>query len=328
MIEEPKFDIKAITTTSILVAIAVMFAVSMFLVPFLRVGIMFISIPIIIIGIKFDLKMQIIATVLLGLITLILEPIYAINVVTSAGILGIVQGYFIKQKRTNSEVIFFGTLASFFGLIVYLYVLNSLANINMLEDIKNIINDVFSDMGAIYRNSNMLSKTDTMTLLQVFDKTKSILILMIPTTFLLTSFMYSIINFLVARVILLKLKLPVRKTKFKDFRIGKQGKLILLSVFFVVAIMALIDVENQNIYIINFSSILILLLQINGFALLWYFTEIKSNTVALRIFSVLLFIFAPLLGGPLETIIRFSVVLFGLTDIFYDFRKRYIEKHR
>lgn len=327
MKKEPKdLDVKALTSVSLLVAIAVIFALVIFFIPFLQVIMFIISLPIIIIGVKFDVKLQIAGTIVLFLFLLILQPIYAVNVITTAGILGIVQGYLIKNNKKNSEVILFGTLVSFFGLIAYLYVLNGITGVNILEDTKIMLNDSFVELGNLYQNSNILPEEDMDSLMQMFNQTKDVLVMLIPTTLVLMSFVTSLLNFLVARAVLIKLNLNVSKTKFKDFRISKQGRLILFSVIFVVTVMSLIDMANQTIYIVNFTSILVLLFQINGFALIWYVSDYKTNTVALRVISVLLFIFAPLLGSFAESIVRYGILLFGIIDIFYDFRTKHLEK--
>lgn len=317
------WDAKAITTVSILMAISVIISIIIFMMPFLSILMFLVSIPIIIIGIKFDLKMQLVGTSLLALLLLIIEPSFAINVITSAGFIGIIQGYLIKKEKKASEVILYGSLAYFFGLLISIYLINILANLDILDYFRESLNEMTLDVGNMYRDSDVLSESETSQLLTMLEQTKNMLTMLLPTILFLTSLVSSVINFVIARAVLVRLKFSVSKSKFKDFRIGVQGKNTLYITLLVVMLVSLIDTEKQSLYIMNFSSLVLILFLTNGLSLIWHIADLKPNTKSLKILTLVsLFIIAPLMGGIIEMIIRYGIVTIGIADIFYDFRSK------
>ncbi len=317
---------KELTTAAIFTAISVVLALSLYFVPILQVLMPIVSIPIIIIGVKLDIKMQVLSVIALGLIIIIIDPIYAMQILLSTSILGIVQGYLISKKSSISKVLIYGACAHFLGQLAYFYIFNFILDINILEELKVMIEVTFKEVITVFESTDEFSKSEIKQSLATLVNTKDRMLLAIPSMLLIVSFVTSTITFIFAKVIFKRINLPMRMTKFKDFRIDSTGKLVIVCTFLIVTAVGIIDPNNQDGLVSNYITILMMVLQVNGIALLWYSSEKKPNKQLLRISSVLLFVFSPLAGGIIELIVKLGFAVVGLSDIFYDFRKKTTEK--
>lgn len=276
------------------------------------------SIPIIICGIKCKSKYQFIGLIGVTILLSMTGLINSILFLCTAGILGIVQGYLFSRKKATSVIVFLGTVALFFGGIIQLYLFQLIFDINIISDMKDGINLGVSTASKIIGTFNL---ENTVVSKSFFRDLKQIMIMLIPITLLLSSLIFSLINTLVTRAILCRINLSVNQTTFKDFRINSKGRLVLLSITFTIIFFSFIDKSNSLIYMINYFFTFYLLMLVNGFTLIWFITEKKSNVILIRIGLVTVFLIAPLLGVLIGSIVRFAYVIIGFLDIFFDFRK-------
>ncbi len=318
---------KDLTLAGILTGLSVVIALSMFAFPLLQLLMPLVSIPIIIIGVKLNLKLQLLSVLALTSLLMIMDPIYAVQITLSASALAVIQGYLLKQKSAISKVIFYGACGHFLGQLGYFYIINFALDINVIEELKVMINMTFEEVMVVMKTTTNFSETEINDGLLSFAQTKDRMLLLIPSMLVIVSFISSTVTYLFAHLIFSRIQLPISKGKFENFRIGMTGKLIMTTTFVVVTLVGLLDPVNNEIYISNYLTIIMMILQVNGLALLWYTSKNKANKSFLRISTLLLFIFSPIAGGFIELIVKLGFAFLGLVDIFYDFRKKYEEKN-
>lgn len=313
---------KSITTAALMVALSILISYIMYLLPFFQGFMFLIGLPIVVLGVKYDLKIQLLAALALGLLMAIIDPLYSVMIVTLICPMGILQGVLIKKKFKPSQIIFFGAIAFIFGLLIMLYLLQLVFDTSLINELKLSFDIAIEEMKVLYDNANFMSEEDMNQLFVMFEQSKDLVVILLPTVFAFYGLVSSIGSFILSRIILKKLRMPVALTKFKDFRIDKNARNTMMIVLIVVTIASYIDKLNSTFYILNAMMVLILVLQINGLSLLWYLTEKHPNRKAMRISIIILFVISPLFGGIIEIIVRYGISAIGFIDMYFDFRTR------
>jgi len=313
---------KTLTTTAMLVALSTVLALLIYIVPIVQFLLFLIAIPLVIVGVKFGIKVHALALLVFGVLMTVLNPLYSIILICIIGPLSISQGYLMHQKKTASETIFFGSIATFFGVVGILYLMNGLLNVNLVNEFKFIVDSTMDQVKTFYENSNLLNESELSEMTTILDDMKSTITMLLPSTIAMFAFFNSLFCFLMSRKIMKRLNIIIKYKRFMDFRIDKQGRLMALVALGVVTVLALIDKNNMSFYVFNFMIVFVLGLQINGAALVWYLSDKHPNRKALRIMFIILFILSPLLGSVVELVVRYGLAVVGLLDMYIHFRHK------
>lgn len=311
---------KELTTAALMVALSIILALIMYIVPFLQVFVFLVGLPIVLLGVKFDFKLQLLATVALGFLMAILDPFYGLSLVLTVAPMSILQGLFIKQKRKNSHVIFAGTIAAIFGFLSMIYLVQLFLDLNVIQEMTQMFDSSLEDIKVLYASTNLLSDGEMSQVFDMMGQMKDVMLVLIPSAVGIYAFVMSLGSFIFSRLILNRMKLSVSSSKFSDFRIDKTARNTLMIVLFVVVAASYIDKSNMTFYILNAMSLFIILMQINGFAYTWFLTKEHPNRRAMRMMIVALFIVAPLFGGIIEMIARYGMAGLGFLDMYFNFR--------
>ncbi|MBN2794070.1 MAG: DUF2232 domain-containing protein [Clostridia bacterium] len=311
---------KQLTMTSLMVALSVVLSLIIYFLPILQ-GLMFvISVPLMYIGIQYNIKIHSLGTLAFLLIMMMLDPLYALMILCLVAPLSLIQGFLIKHRKKTSEVIFIGAMGSIFGLLGYVYLTDLVFHLNMIEMLKDMMDEAIAQVGSFY-NKMGIENTETSDYLSMLNQMKDYFVMLMPALVAYFALVSSALSYFFANIIFKRFKVNMPKGKFKDFRMDTHKRFYLVVIMVVVTAAAFIDKENTNFYASNFMSILFILLQINGLALVWYITDQHPNRKALRIITIVLYIIAPIVS-ILDLIIRYGLVAVGFFDMYADFRNK------
>ncbi len=308
---------KTMTTSAIMVALAVVFSLILYLLPFFQFALFLIGIPIIMIGKVADLKMQLVASAAVLLVLGFIDPTFALLVGCIVLPLSIAQGYMLKKDYATSQTIAISSLFMVFGFLGFLYGLDLIFKIDFMSELQLMIDTTVDQTKAVYSTTDM-SQSDLATLYAVLEQTRLMVVMLLPSMVFLYSLFTSIVSFTLSKKILERMNIQIKKSYFKDFRIKKQGRLIIMIVLTMIVLMTFMDKGNETFYVSNFMSIFSLILQINALAFIWYLLEKHPKKKGMRVGVMILYFIAPLIPGL--NLIRYILSILGFADLYIDFR--------
>lgn len=312
---------KRLTTTAMMVALSTTLALALYFLPLIQGLIFLVSIPMTLVGIKYKYKYQGLGFLALIFILLMLDPIYAISTLFMILPLSFAQSYGIIHKKEHSFIIVLTTLGIFFGLITLLWLVQMIFDLNIIRELMATMDLVLEDMKAMYLENGILNAEEEILYLESLEQVTDTFKIMMPSFLLMYSFVNALLAFVVTKALMKPMGMKIKKSYFKDFRINKEKRNMILVVLIVVTLGGILDQSNGEVYLLNFSSILTLIFQINGLALIWFKTENHSNKKALRILTLVAFMVTGFLGG-IGSIFRYGLAILGFLDMYFDFRSR------
>jgi len=312
---------KTLTTAAILIAIAVIISLILYILPIFQFAMFLVGVPIVVLGYKTDIKVQLLASLGLILLSAMLDPAYTMTIGFIVLPLSVLQGHFMHKNKNASETIFVSGLGMVFGFIAFLYSLNMLFNIDIMGEMTTMFDQSIVQVRSFYETMNTLSTAELNEMFAVLTEYKSYMVMMMPAMIILSSFISSTCSFLVSRKILMRMGEPIKKTYFKDFRIQAQGRMVLMIVLGVVTIVSIIDKSSMAYYVLNFMSVFTLIMQINGLAFIWYLSEKHPNKKSMRVIIVIMVLLSSILGA-IAMIMRFVLGLLGFTDMYMNYRNK------
>lgn len=310
---------KSMTTSAILVALAVVFSLALYFIPFIQFALFIIGLPIIVIGKVSGIKMQVLGSIAIILILLFFDPIYAMIVGLVVLPLSLVQGYLLKKEFKSSYVICIGAVVMVFGFLGVLYGLNFIFDIDFMADLELTVDTTIDQMRLLYSNVG-LEKAELQTMYAVLEQTRIAVVLLLPSMLILYAMITSVLSFVLSKHVLKRLGYPIKSALFRDFRIDKQGRLILMIVLGMIILMTFVDPANATFYVSNFMSIFGLILQINALAFIWFLLEKHPKKQSMKVGIIILFILGPIIPGLI--IIRYILSMLGFADLYVDFRAK------
>lgn len=312
---------KTLTTAAILIALAVVINLVLYVLPIFQFALFLVGVPIVILGYKTNIKVQLLASLALVLLTAMLDPAYTLIIALIVLPLSILQGYCFNQKKKASENIFMSGLAMVFGFLGFLYLVNILFNVDMMSELAIMLDQSMIDVRSFYEQINTFSTQELDDMFALISEYKTYIMMMMPALIIMSSFISSLLSFLLSRKILIRMGQPIEKSYFKDFRIQGQGRMVLMVVLGVVTLISIVDKSNMEYYALNFMSVFTMMMQINGLAFIWYLSEKHPNRKSMRTIIVIMIVLSSILG-PIAVIMRFVLGLLGFTDLYMNYRKK------
>lgn len=311
---------KNLTTSAILIALAMVICMIIYYIPLLQIALFLIGVPIVVLGKVTDIRVQAIASLALIILMALIDPIFALLIGLTILPLSVIQGYLLGKNQRVSKVIAYGGVAMVFGMIVFVYGLNALLEIDIIAQFQAIIDLSVDQAKTVYSTIGTLTQDQLTTLYVMLEQMRTTMVQILPAGVMMYALLTSILSFVVSARILKSLKLPVKTRKFKDFRLDSHGRLIMMIVLGVITLMTFIDSANGDFYILNFMPIFNVVLQINALAFIWYLLEKHPSGKGLKIATVVLYITAPLIPGL--HLIRSLLAIVGFVDMYMNFRLR------
>ena len=260
-------------------------------IPFLSLFILIVwPIPIVLTTIKYGPKEAAIVIAIAALINgIFFSPLMGLLAVVGFGFIGFVLGSSVNEELSPIKVLIFTILTVFLSQTLILTI-----SIQFLGfDVNQIINE---SMSAVMGSPQI----DELIMAQLKSVIKSI----IPAVLFISSVLVGVVNYYITMWYINSL--GINKKTFKDIRFWNFPKWI-ISLGILLTLMF-----SQNTILLNFNIILSFFAFIQGFSVGLYFVNKKGN-MFLNILYIFIVFLIPLLP--------FALILVGLVDMWFDFRK-------
>ncbi|MGE8035882.1 hypothetical protein B1B04_21330 [Lysinibacillus sp. KCTC 33748] len=303
----PNNQTKALVQGSMMVAIFTILMLISAYVPFIFiVGLLFAPLPIAWYSANYKRSSSILVVVVGCILTILTSGIIMLPFAFILALLGIVIGSAINQKKSKLYLFMSSGVAVLLSMAIVYVAYVQFANINIISMSTDLLREN-------YEQSNELAKTVTGQVVfqqEQIDAMLKTIELTIPATVTITAFM--------AAFIIITLNLPVLKRlgldvpKFAPFQNMRLPRSILWYYMIVLCINLFVRPEfgsTLDIIVLNVSSILWMLLILQGISFIHYFISKKEMPNAVKWV-------ATLLALPLSSII----ILLGIVDLGFDLR--------
>lgn len=190
----------------LLAAIAIIFAVISAYLPIIGpfVDLLW-PVPIILLGVRHNYKWSILATVVAGLIiSMLIHPIQAVQVVIGLGLIGIVFGYAFSMNFSPQKTILWGGVASLISKAALLGIAMLTTGINPFTMEGEVMAKTMEQMVEAYRVSGM-SAEEFAKMQELLPTMIGIFKIIVPSIFVLAAIVSTFLNFYIAKIVLKKL---------------------------------------------------------------------------------------------------------------------------
>ncbi len=298
----------ALTESALLTAITSVLAIAGLYIPFMGFLMFIISVPFIIMMVRHSWKYVVIASACSAvLVSFVAFPTYGVYVAVFGGLVGLVMGHYIKEKKDSSYTIFYGALTASVAFIIILSITTLITGISLSETVEKVFTETLSlteNMGV----SDMLKNSEVQLadLIEIFK-------MIIPSSLIISAAIYSLINYFVATVIMKRTGMDVSSVKkFSEFTLPNNimvGTTIILVLSYFAGKMNIVD---SQILFMNVLNLFIYVFLIQGVAIMFFYLEkwkFKKFTKILSVIIIFLF----------QMTLTLAVV--GWIDNVFDFRK-------
>ena len=325
--EKKNYSTKAIVEASLIsVIISVIMIITGYLPIVSFIGALILPIPVAILYIRHNSKITITAIFLSIILTsLVYNPIMAVYSAITYSIVGSTLGYCVKKSKKSSITLLFLAIASAISNILTvafsMLLIEKVSFLNFLSKNLEFMKQsmkasmeqtkiIYSQMGVTPEQLKLLDKN-----FEIIEKVDIMLVLvLIPATILLLSFVSAYLNYIVSRAILKKLNYKMEEVlPFSKVYVSNIVGAVLIGIVCIGIILSTKNVIGGK-YILNSSQVFVqFVFTINGLAATTYFLRVKRNLS--KPVVVLILVLTTL--SPLGTI-YFSI---GLMEMAFDFRR-------
>ena len=191
-----------LTETAIITAIIVVFMImGVYILPLVFI---IYPVPFIVLGVRNGMKYSIlsilVSTIIVGMLINIVEGIY-ILAISSIVALPII--YMLKKKSDSTKIIIVSSVISLIATALMIFILTQLTGINILDGIKVYFDEILSTFKSMVETNNV-SPTEKEQYIDLMKFTIEQMILLIPSSIIITSIFYSMINYWLGIIILNK----------------------------------------------------------------------------------------------------------------------------
>ncbi len=311
----PKRSTRSLVEAAFLAALTVVFCLATIYLPVLGLFTSFFwPVPIVLLGVRHDLSLSILATVVAGIIVGILAgPLTAISMFLGLGVLGLVLGTAMRRRLKPYRVVGLGAIAMLVSILLLFALSLFVMGINPLESYFSLYQDSLKSTMSLYQRLGITGDA----LKQMEDKLAQSMTLMrylLPMAMVVGSMVLALLNFLLSRSILARL--GVTYPGFSPFATWQLPRGVAIgylagAVFFVAGNYTGHEVLKH--IGMNVQAIFQLALLVQGLAVAWHFMETYQLAKGFRVLVTVLTFLIPLFGQALFFI--------GLFDLFFDFRR-------
>lgn len=306
-----------LTEGAILLAIfAVMLLITLYIPGLGLVVNFFLSLPFLFFGAKHDWKSTAVFTLAAVLLSMILGSFLAMPLAFAFGTTGAVMGYMIRQGKSKFAIYIAGSLVFLLNIVAQYALSVVLFKINFIDEMMDLFR---SSVDQSLKMLEQLGQTPDDKLVKQFESMIDMIEVLIPSMFVMSSFLMVFLLMLVSMPILKRFGIKVPNwPPFREFNLPKS----ILWYYLFTMIAALIVQPEQGTYwfwvISNLSFILQMLMVLQGVSLVFYITHLKGYPKAVPIIVLVLIFLLPF--------VLYIVRILGIIDLGFDLRKRLGEK--
>ncbi|WP_167555340.1 YybS family protein [Gottfriedia acidiceleris] len=294
-----------ITEGAVLLAIYSVLLLIFRFVPFLSIIMAFLMpLPFIIFSIKYSIKESLLlCCVALGL-TIVITSFNLLPVSLMYSTVGIAFGYLLKNERSKSEILLTSTFLYLIHTVLMYIIFKAVFHIDFVKENIDLATEAIEKSKEI--SASLGSNTNEKALDSLTDAIKLIPTL-IPSLLLMVSFILAFLTQLVTFPLIRRLGYKTPKFKpFREFRLPVG----FMWFFLIVMIFSFFNLKQSSFLstaVINLTYVLQILLLVQGYASIFYFSYLKQFSKAVPIIILIAsFIIQPLI---------YIVLLIGIVSI-------------
>ncbi|MGX6445942.1 YybS family protein [Neobacillus sp. K501] len=297
----------------LLAAFAVLLLISIYVPLIGAIVVLFLAVPFIIFAAKNDWKSIGVFVIAAILLSLIIGSLLSLPLTLVYGTTGSVIGFLIQKQKSRIAVLITGTLVFLVDTIIIYAVSIAFFQIDIINQMIDGMQDSLTMSADLLKNFS--NEQDTEKVMKQFTNGLALIKTLIPTLFVLSSFLSVFIIQLVSYPIVKRFGISIEKRKsFKDITLPKS--VLWYFLFTLLASMFLNPEEGTYLYtaIINLTYILQFLMIFQGYTFLFSFFHqnglSKSISVIIAIVTFIIPIFLYIIG------------ILGIIDLGFDLRKK------
>lgn len=310
----PYGSTRSLVEAALLAALTVIFCLATIYLPLIGLFTGFFwPVPIVLLGVRHDLRLAALATLVAGLLVAILAgPLTALSMFLGLGVLGLVLGNALRRRVPPLRAVALGGISLLVSLLLLFTFSLLVMGINPLQSYLALYQESVDSVLGFYRSLG-LKGAALAEMENTLNQTLSMMRYLVPMALVVGSGFLSFLNFLLARAVLARL--GVSYPGFPPFATWRFPRS--LAYGYIAGIAALLAGQywKEELFThigLNLQAIFQLLLLVQGLAVAWHFLERSRVARPLRVTLVLLAFFTPLVGQML--------FFLGLFDLFFDFR--------
>ncbi|ASS89658.1 YybS family protein [Aeribacillus pallidus] len=298
-----------LTEGAIFVAIYTVFLLITLYVPILSViSIFFLSTPFIIFGIRHGIKQSFVLLLASIVMTFLVGSIVSLPIGLMFSVTGIIMAYFYRQKRQLFALIG-GTISLLINFVLDYALSIVFLGVDLFSDvIQQAKSSVKETLAAFPSMDEEMKKTMMEQMNEQFD----LLMNLLPSMFVIVSFMLAVIIHILNIGIMKRLKLNVGTiTPFRDWKFPKS----IIWYYLIATLLMLINLPKEsfvNIALYNIVFVLQTVLLIQGFSFIFYFCHVKKLSKAVPVLIVI--------GTFILPILLYPVRILGIIDLGFNLR--------
>jgi uncharacterized protein YybS (DUF2232 family) len=311
-------NVRKLTEGAILLAAFAVLLLLTIYVPFLGMIVnLFLAVPFMLFASKNDGKSIVVFIVASLLLSFIVGTIMSLPLTLAYGTTGVVIGYLI-QKQKNMGVLFItGSLVFLVNLIIIYVASIVLFKVDMITEMLEMMRESLNVSADLLKNFG--NTQDSEKVLEQFNNGLNLIKTLIPTLFVLSSFLIVFIMQLISFPIIKRF--GVRVEKWKSFKEISLPKSILYYFLLTLLVNMLMNPEEGSFWymaIINMTYILQFLMILQGYTFIFYYFDKKGFSKAISITIAIVSFLIP--------IFLYIVGILGIIDLGFDLRKGFNKK--
>jgi uncharacterized protein YybS (DUF2232 family) len=313
-------NVRKLTEGAILLAAFAVLLLLTIYVPLLGMIVnLFLAVPFMLFAAKNNGKGILVFLIASLLLSFIVGTIMSLPLTLAYGTTGVVIGYLIQKKKNMGILLISGTLVFLINLILIYVASIVLFKVNMISEMIEMMRESMNASADILKNFG--NAQDSKKVLEQFNNGLTLINTLIPTLFVISSFLIVLIMQLVSFPIIKRFGVKVEKWKsFKEISLPKS----LLYYFLLTLIVSMLVNPEEGTFwsmaIINLTYILQFLMILQGYTFIFYFFDKRGISKAISITIAIVSFIIP--------IFLYIVGILGIIDLGFDLRKDYNKKER
>ncbi len=308
---------KQLTDGALLTAVFIgILLVSMFIPILAMVSIFLLPIPFILYTSRHDWKPALLMLTAALLITILLTTIYTLPLTIVAGLGGILIGSAIYRKLTAYETWARGTFGFIIGLLFAFVFTQFVFDVNILQQFKQMTTESMEMSSGVIEQFATDEQTEE--LKATMEETMNSLVDLFPFFLAASAILFAFVSQWVSYKVINRLdRKNLHFPPFRDLRFP----VAIIFVYVIALLFAYIFTDPDSMLYMATQNLLVItqmLVTIQGFSFLFFYTHHKNMTKAFPIICTILALFIPIL--------LFIVRFIGIIDLGFELRDRLAKK--
>lgn len=308
---------KRITDGALLIAVYIVLLLIMLFVPFLfTFGIFMLPVPFIIYASKHGLRPALVMLLSAILLSLAFAAVISLPITLLTGIGGILIGAAIYRNLRAYETWARGALGFIIGIVLVLFLLQFVANINIYQEIDALTEDAISATRSVMGQFGM--DADAEAQIELIEQQLLMFKDLLPSSIALLGILLAFVSQWLSYKVLNRIEnMDLRFPPFKQFNLPVS----LIWVYFFSLILSFVDLgEDSGLYlvVVNTVALTIALITIQGYSFIFFYADHKKMHKSIPIIITAATLLVPFL-------FMFIIRIIGIIDLGFSLKKRLAE---